>query len=133
MKTRYQMTIALAGVLALAPATIAAERGPDSKQVTQMAKNATTPADHEKVARHYLDLSKAQNEKAEKLEQEMKEMKAGPKSPMEVKWPAMVVNARERKERLAMQARRAAQESHRLAEHHSKQAGRSLDQIADVD
>jgi hypothetical protein len=42
----------------------------------------------------------------------------------------MVVNARERKERLAMQARRAAEESRRLAAHHSKLAGHSLDEIA---
>lgn len=136
MKRRRTMTtlsLALGTLLALTPGALAGERVPDSKEISQMAKNATTAADHERVAQNYLRHANVLDEKADKLERELNNEKVGPKSPMEIKWPAMVVNARERKERLAMQTRRAAKEAHQLAEHHSKLSGRTLEQIASLD
>jgi hypothetical protein len=123
-------TLSLTALLTLAPGAIAGARLPEAKEIGQMAADARTPADHKQVAKSYVAYAKYMEERADKLDREVQAAKSGPKSAMETKWPAMVVNARERKVRLAMQARRAAEESRRLAAHHSKLAGHSLDEIA---
>ena len=136
MKSSCRMTtlsMTLAAALALVPGAFASDGVRNANELSQMAKNATTPADHARVARGYLTHAKSLDEKAGKLEREVEASKAGPKSAMETKWPAMVTASRDRKEQLAMQARRAAQESQRLAEHHSKLSGQSIDQIAALD
>jgi hypothetical protein len=118
-------TFTLAAALTLVPGALAGERVPEAKEIGQMAKNAATPADHAKVAQSYAAHANNLDAKAARIEREIEASKPAPKSAMETKWPAMVVNARERKERLAMQARRAAEESRRLAGGTSCQAGRT--------
>ena len=127
------LSITLAAALALVPGAFASERARNAHDIAEMAKSATTPADHARVARGYLEHARSLDAKADKLERDVEAAKSGPKSAMEAKWPAMVTGSRDRKERLAMQTRRAAQEAQRLAEHHSKLAGRSLEQIAALD
>ena len=128
MKSRYTKTICsavLGGLLALIPAALSAtelNKSETAAVLERKAKEAKTPAEHSEVARQYELRARALDVKAESIEGEVRQQKANP-SAMETKWPAMVVNARERREQLAMQTRRAAQESYRLAEHHRTVAG----------
>jgi hypothetical protein len=129
--TKATLSIALAAFLAvLAPGAFAAKPVAEAKEISKMAKEADTPAEHAQVAKQYLLRAKALEAKADEIERDLRDQKNGPHNPMATKWPAMVNGARERQERVAMQTRRAAQESYRLAEHHSKLSGRSLDQIS---
>lgn len=100
---------------------VAAESALGSKDIEKLAKVAQSPAEHAKVAKHYRLRAESLTEKADRLEREVRQQKASP-SPMAQKWPAMVVNARERKEQVAMQARRAAHESLVLAQRHENLA-----------
>jgi hypothetical protein len=110
-------SIVFGAALTLGVPAVGAERALESKDIEKLAKVAQSPAEHAKVAKHYRLRAESLTEKADRLEREVREQKASP-SPMAQKWPAMVVNARERKEQVAMQARRAAQESLMLAERH---------------
>jgi hypothetical protein len=96
-----------------------------------MAKEADSPTEHAEVARQYLWRAKALETKADQIEKDLLDSKDG-YNQFNQKWPAMVNSQRERKERTAVQARRAAKESMELAEHHGKLAGKSLDQLAAV-
>lgn len=126
------LSIALGVALSLAaPGAFAGERAVQ-KDLTEMARDASSPADHAKVARQYLDRAEALTAKADKLEQELRASE-GNKTAMHQKWPGLMNAARDKKERTAMQARRAAQESHNLALHHSRLAGRTLEEIAALD
>jgi hypothetical protein len=128
---RQAVLIMTVGAFAvLAPNASAVERVLEEKEIAKLAKSAETPAEHTQVAQQYLLRAKALEEKADKIERELRAERQGWQPPMATKWPAMVENTRERKERVAMQARRAAKESTELAAHHSKLAGKSLDQIA---
>jgi hypothetical protein len=126
------LSIAIGTLLAI-PGAFADERVPDIKEITQMAKSADTPAEHERVARSYVLHARALEFKAEKLEREVQAQRTGPTRGMEQKWPGLIKTKRQRNEQLAMQTRRAAEESLRLAEYHSKLAGRTLEQIATLD
>lgn len=114
----------------LTPNATAVERVLEEKEIAKLAKSAETPAEHAQVAQQYLWRAKALEAKADKIERELRNERQGWQPPLATKWPAMVENSRERKERVAMQARRAAKESMELAAHHSKLAGKSLDEIA---
>jgi hypothetical protein len=127
-----KLSIAL-GALLLAATPGFSANAPNSKEVAKMAQTANSPSDHANVAKHYLDLSKQHEAKADKLEKELSRYNPGPTAAMEQKWPALMNASRERKERLAMQSRRAAQEARQLAKHHSQRAGRTLEQIASLD
>ena len=134
MKTRYMAQIALGALLAIgSPAVMAEKTRVDDRQLDRNARTAQTPAEHEAVAREYVTRARALEQKAELIERELRDTRSGPANPMAYKWPAMA-GGRARQERMAVQTRRAAQESYALAERHSKLAGRSLEQIAtDVD
>lgn len=129
--SKIALSISAAAVLTLTPQALA-ERPASNTELSEMAEKASTPAEHARVARSYLVQSREMTAKADKLLREVEKSKAN-KSSMEAKWPAMVVNARERKEQLAAQLRRGAEESYQLAVHHSNLAGQSIDQIAALD
>ena len=114
-------------LLAVSPVTVSgaepAKKAPlAAADLERLAQEAKTPADHAVVAKRYEERASSLLEKAEKLENELRRERAAP-SAMATKWPAMVNGARERKEQLAMQNRRAAEESTRLARHHRSLAG----------
>ena len=136
MKSRKQIILTLAlGMslgLSVPVAATAAERVPDVKDIAAIAKTASTPAEHARVAKQYLTRAQALETKADKLERELR-ASASNRSAMDQKWPAMMNGMREKKEQNVMQARRAANESRELAEHHSRLAGRTLEQIAQLD
>jgi hypothetical protein len=134
MKSRYPAiaAVALGWLLAVAPAAHAAENAPAPKQLEQMAKDARTASEHSDVAAKYRDRAMSLESKAQKLEREARVQDAGPTRAMEQKWPAMIVNARERKAQLAVQARRAAQESYAIAERHEKLARQGGERTASV-
>lgn len=118
--TKVMLATMFAGVLMTgAPAARADEAVLEAKAIAKMASEAQSGAEHEKVAKHYRLRAESLEAKANKLETEVRKQKAAPPNSMEAKWPAMIVNARERKERVAMQLRRAAQECYTLAERHS--------------
>jgi hypothetical protein len=127
--TNGTMWAFLSGVLlALAPVTL---RGTEPVQTApreaadlgKLAKRANSPSDHLEVAKMYERRATTLDATADRLERELGREKATPPSVMETRWPAMVVNARERREQLAMQSRRAAEECFRLAAHHRSLAG----------
>ena len=122
----------LGTLMALTP-LVAAEKPMEPKQIAQLAKDAKTSSDHAEVAKEYRAHAASLEQKAVQYEQEARVQDAGPSRAMEQKWPAMIVNARERKAQLAVQARRAAQESHRLAEHHQKLSQQSGERTASRD
>jgi hypothetical protein len=107
---------------------VAAEKPMEPKQIAQLAKDAQTSSEHAEVAKQYRTHAASLEQKAARYEEQVQD--AGPTRAMEQKWPAMIVNARERKAQLAVQARRAAQESYRLAEHHDKLSQQSGERTA---
>ena len=126
------LSVTAGAMLALfAPNAMAVERVLEEKEIAKMAREADSPAEHTEVAKQYVWRAEALEAKADKIERELRDEKQG-FNQMAHKWPAMVQNQRERKERVAMQARRAATEAMRLAEHHSKLAGKALDEIASL-
>ena len=128
------LSLALGALLTVAtPGLFAASEVAGSQEIAAIATKASTPDEHSKVARRYLNLAKSLDATAEKLERELRGSDSGPTRAMEQKWPALMSKSgqsRERKERLAMQNRRAAQESYDLARLHSKLAGTTIEQIA---
>ena len=135
MKNRKQaiLTLALGVMLGLTvPAGTAAERVLEAKDIDAIAKTADSPADHAQVAKQYLTRAEALEAKADKLERELRSS-ASNRSAMDQKWPALMNGMREKKEQNVVQARRAANESRELAQHHSRLAGRTLEQIAELE
>ena len=136
MRSRYnKMAAALVfgALLALTPAAPAAEKNLEPKKIAQLAKDAKTSTEHAEVAKQYRDHAVSLEKRAVKLENEARVQDAGPTRAMEQKWPAMIVNARERKAQMAVQARRAAQESLALAERHEKIAQQGGERVASRD
>jgi hypothetical protein len=136
MRSRYNKLAAttMFGVLlALTPAAPAAEKTLEPKKIAQLAKDAKTSAEHSEVAKQYRQHAASLEKRAVQFEQEARVQDAGPTRAMEQKWPAMIVNARERKAQMAVQARRAAQESVTLAEHHETVAQQGGERVASRD
>ena len=136
MTSRKQTTLTLAlGMilgLTIPAAATAAERVPDVKDIDAIAKTASSPADHVRVAKQYLNRAQSLEAKADKMERDLRGS-TNNRSAMDQKWPALMNGMREKKEQNVMQARRAANESRELAQHHSRLAGRTLEQIAQLD
>jgi hypothetical protein len=130
MKNKYNKIICsllFGALLAWGPAVLRAAEPTrntplEASEIDKLAKEAKTVAEHARVAFHYDLRGKQLEEKADKIEREIRQQQASP-SAMATKWPAMVVNARERRAQTAMQARRAAEECYRLAQHHRTLAG----------
>jgi hypothetical protein len=90
-----------------------------AQKLQTMANNANTPAAHSEVARGYLEWAKSLDEKAAKHESNAERLaRDAAYNPMKHKWPAMAAAPAERERRLAMQARRAANEARQLAMKH---------------
>ena len=104
----------------------------EAKDIDAIAKTADNPADHARVAKQYLTRAQGLEAKADKLERDLR-ASASNRSAMDQKWPALMNGMREKKEQNVMQARRAANEARELAQHHSRLAGRTLEQIAQLD
>ena len=121
------------GALMAVTPMVAAEKPMEPKQIAQLAKDAKTSSEHAEVAKQYRAHGTSLEQKAVRYEQEARVQDAGPTRAMEQKWPAMIVNARERKAQLAVQARRAAQESYNLAQHHDRLAQQSGERSASRD
>ena len=135
MNSRKQtiLTVALGMMLGLmVPAGTAAERVLEAKDIDAIAKTADNPADHAQVAKQYLTRAQDFEDKADKLDRDLR-ASANNRSAMDQKWPGLMNGMREKKEQNVMQARRAADESRQLAQHHSRLAGRTLEQIAQLD
>ena len=131
---KLMLSIALGMMMGVtAPGALAGERAANEKELTQMARAAASPAQHANVATQYMARAEALDAKADKLEQELRDSDTRAKTAMDQKWPGLMAGMRERKEKLAMQTRRAAQESRDLAMHHSRLSGRNLDEIAKRD
>ncbi len=79
--------------------------------------DANTPKEHAQVAKTYRLRAEAQEAKAAEHEANAKKMRNSHNA-MAHKWPAMVNNGWQRESQLAVQARRAAQESRAIAERH---------------
>jgi hypothetical protein len=128
LKNRTVCSFLFGVLLTLGPATVngaePAQTAPrEAADLEKLAKRAKTPSDHSEVAKQYERRAVALEAKADRLEREIRAEKAMPPSVMETRWPAMVVNARERRGQLAMQTRRAAEECFRLAAQHRTMAG----------
>lgn len=119
------MTLAAAGTVAALILTTAgvdraaaAEPVSETAKLHRMAKEANTAADHAQVAKLFRLQGEAMEAKAAAHEKKAKEFEARPKSPLAHKWPAMAPQQGREERALALQARRAAQESFDLAAKH---------------
>jgi len=91
----------------------------DPQKLQTLAKNAITPAEHAEVAIGYTEWAKALEAKAVKHEATAERLtREAHLNPMRHKWPAMAAAPIERENRLAMQARRAANEARQFAMKH---------------
>lgn len=106
------------GAATAAPAT---ERVLDAMTIEKLSKEASTPEEHARVSRQYRLRAESLEAKAKMHEQEAERMLTG-HNPMAAKWPAMVRNGADRERRLAIEARRAAQECYARADHHIRLA-----------
>ena len=111
-----------AWLMLAAPAAYSAEPVLAAKQIEQLAKKANTSDEHAAVAKQYRARAEMLEDEADKLEREVRQRKSAT-NPVAVKWPAMANGGVAKKERLAMQARRAAQECNQLAAYHQRLAG----------
>ncbi len=95
----------------------------NEKNLQQMAQAATTSAQHGEVAQQYTLRAEQFEAKAKKHEAAAAELAARKNNyAMTHKWPAMIQGPIDREKRLAMEARRAAEESQALAAKHGQQA-----------
>jgi hypothetical protein len=126
MKTRGVKTLGamILGALLMfaAPALYGAEPVLEAKQIEQLAKKADSSEEHAVVAKHYRARAENLEAEADKLEREVRQRRSAT-NPMAAKWPAMTNSGIPKKERLAMQARRAARECLQLAVYHQRLAG----------
>jgi hypothetical protein len=93
------------------------------KDLQQMAKSATTSAQHAAVSKQYTLRAEQFEAKAKKHEANAAELAARKNNyAMTHKWPAMIQGPIDREKQLAIEARRAAEESLTLAAKHGQQA-----------
>ena len=97
----------------------------EAGELQAMAKVASTPAEHSKVAVAYQDWASLWDAKADKYERHAEAL-ANNYDPMRQKWPALANAPVERSRQLAMQARRAANEARALALKHQEIAATKL-------
>jgi flagellar motor protein MotB len=121
MPKTLTMALAAALLMAFSPALTAAEPVDEAK-LEAMARDAKSPADHAKVAKQYRLRAEAFEAKANKHEEEARKLQAQPRSPLEMKWPAMARKPWEREAQLAIEARRAAGEAYAAADKHIRLA-----------
>ncbi|MDX1982163.1 MAG: hypothetical protein SFV51_17960 [Bryobacteraceae bacterium] len=123
MKRILQMTAAAGLALSLTMGvSMAAEPIAEAKKLEAMATAAKTPAEHASVSRQYRLRAESFEAKAAVHEAEAKKLSERPRHAMDYKWPAMTNSGRDRERRLAMEARRAAQECYAIAERHAQRA-----------
>ncbi|MCW5966359.1 MAG: hypothetical protein KIT83_20145 [Bryobacterales bacterium] len=129
LATRFALV--LFGILLLAPGAALFASAKDSQKDTntqrafadtsaleRMAESAQCAAEHAEVARGYRLRAEQLEAKAVKHEKNATELEARPKGPMHHKWPAMAQKPWAKERDMAMQARRAANESQLLADKH---------------
>ena len=104
---KLTLSTAMAVGLMVMPGTISGAESSD----------ANTPKEHAQVAKTYRLRAEAQEAKAAEHEANAKKMRNSTNA-MAHKWPAMVNNGWQRESQLAVQARRAAQESRAIADRH---------------
>jgi hypothetical protein len=95
----------------------------NEKNLQQMAKAATTAVQHGEVAKQYTLRAEQFEAKAKKHEANAAELAARKNNyAMTHKWPAMIQGPIDREKGLAVEARRAAEESLTLAAKHGQAA-----------
>lgn len=114
----YVLGVAATGLLLTMPAKAGIDPAKSADEIQTMAKNATSGSDHANVARHYRLRAEELEAKAKRHEEEARKLEKQPLPGMAYKWPAMVPRPAEKERRLAMQARRAANEASKLAARH---------------
>lgn len=98
----------------------------DDKQLAQLAKEARTAAEHNRVAALHEKRAEALEAKAKEHEMEATRLESRQGyNPLMHKWPAMARGPIEHQRAKAMQARRAARESLELAARHRELAAKS--------
>jgi len=108
-------TAAIAAMLGL-PA--AAAQAPAAERLQAMARTAATAPEHAEVAKQYRLHAEALDAQAAKQEEQVTKLARSAGATAD-KWPAMANGHQEAKEK-AVQARRAAAESRKLADHHAR-------------
>lgn len=116
--TRFSLSVLVLSGLAVIPAYAGSDLLPRPEILERMSEQASSPQEHAKVAKQYRLQALALEAKARKHEESARKLRNTPAHPMAAKWPSMVQNNWERESQLAMQARRAAQESYTQAAKH---------------
>lgn len=98
----------------------------DPKNLEALAEKASTPAEHVKVAKEYRLRAEQLDEKAQQHEEEARKLEKRPRTALEYKWPAMGRQPWVEERKLAMQAKRGANEARELADKHQALAVEGL-------
>lgn len=129
MKTAI-CALAAFSIFAVQPATAETPKV-ESAKLERMAEVAKTPKDHVAVAKHYRSQAEQFEQKALKHEAQARKMQNNPNNPMAYKWPAMAGQPWVKERQLAMEARRAAQESLEASERHMRLSVEALADASD--
>src|SRR5262245_11261110 len=116
---QFALSIAVMGTM-LALRAAAGDTRVSGERLQAMASEAKTEGDHAEVARQYRLRAEALDAEAAQHEQRAKDLDRSAGA-MAYKWPALV-SGRQRVKEKAVQTRRFAAESRRLADHHIRMA-----------
>ena len=126
---RLTRTVAVLATLSLAPIAAAQTSSQaaiaESQQLQALAREATTSPEHAAVARQYRLQAESFAARASEHEANVKRL-ARTAGPMQHKWPAMAPRDVQREKDRAMAARKASEESRRLADHHVRMSVEAL-------
>lgn len=117
----FRAAVAILALAAFSDRGLAQEPVLDAKAIEKVSAAAISSSDHERAAKQYRLRAESLEKKADQHEANARRMSQA-HNPMAHKWPALGRAPEEREKRLAMQARRAAQECLAQAERHTDTA-----------
>lgn len=116
--TAFAAAAAFLMTTAGAAQAVAAEPVSESVKLHRMAREATTAADHARVAKLFRLRGEAMEAKALEHESRARQFSEQPKPALAHKWPSMVPQKSAEERKLAVQTRRASREAFEMASKH---------------
>lgn len=116
--SKFTMSLLMTGAMLMSANYAQAFGSPAAEVLERRSMEADSPKEHAQLAKEYRLRAEEFDAKADKHLAKANELRKGPANPMAAKWPAMANSGWKREEQLAMQARRAAEESRQQAARH---------------
>ena len=117
--SKFTMAVLVAGTMLLSADYAKASGAPaGAEALERRSMKADSPKEHAQLAKEYRLRAEEFDAKADKHLAKANELRKGSANPMAAKWPGMANSGWQREEQLAMQARRAAEESRQQASRH---------------